>query len=89
MLYEETVGKPSTEMDTPLARLLMKEKYQLLLSGIDLLKEVEKHAVILCDLHGMSNQEAAAVLNVKLNTLKSHLLRGRKKLKEFLKERKE
>ena len=65
---------------TPEKTILEKESLSQLLRDINSLHENEKHAVLLCDLHDLPYQEAADILDLKLNTLKSHLFRGRKKL---------
>ena len=40
--------------------------------------------IILCLAHGMSHSEAAAATNLPLGTVKSHVLRGKDKLRTFL-----
>lgn len=65
---------------TPEDELVEKEGFNLLLQAIHTLKEQERHALVLCDLHQFSYQEAAAILEMNLNTFKSNLLRGRKKV---------
>jgi RNA polymerase sigma-70 factor, ECF subfamily len=77
----------NADQDTPESRMLEKESLSLLLEDLNLLQENEKHAVLLCDLHELSYQEAAEILELKLNTFKSHILRGRKKLMVRVKER--
>lgn len=81
-LYEETVTH-----QTPEKRIIEKESLKLLLEDLTHLQEKEKHAVLLCDLHQLHYQEAADILELKLNTFKSHLFRGRKKLVARVKER--
>lgn len=44
----------------------------------------ESAALTLCFALGLSNTEAAEAMNVPLGTLKSHVLRGREKLKTIL-----
>lgn len=44
----------------------------------------ESAALTLCYALGLSNTEAAEAMNVPLGTLKSHVLRGREKLKTIL-----
>lgn len=44
----------------------------------------ESAALTLCYALGLSNTEAAETMNVPLGTLKSHVLRGREKLKTIL-----
>jgi len=74
-------------LQTPETEMLEQESFQLLLEDIHSLREKEKNVLLLCDLHQLSYQEAADVLDMKLNTLKSDLLRGRKKVMKRVKER--
>jgi len=50
------------------------------------LKPAERAALTLCFAAGMAHEEAAATLNMPLGTLKSHVARGREKLKTLLKD---
>ena len=72
---------------TPEGSILEKESLQRLFNDLDILKEKEKHAVMLCDFHELSYQESAAILGLNINTFKSHLSRARKKLMARVKER--
>ncbi|OCA87529.1 RNA polymerase subunit sigma [Bacillus sp. FJAT-27225] len=83
----EVQESASMPISSPEKSILEKESFQLLLQDIDSLKEEEKHVILLCDLHKMSNQDAAAILGMKINTLKSHLYRGRKRIIARVKER--
>jgi len=74
-------------MKTPESDFLEKEGFTALMDDIHSLKEKEMHALLLCDLHGLSLRESADILQLNLNTLKSHLSRGRKKVVERVKER--
>ena len=87
VLEEDVKPHLHVDQDTPERRMLEKESLRLLLKDLNLLQENEKHAVLLCDLHELSYQEAADILDLKLNTFKSHIVRGRKKLMERVKER--
>lgn len=49
---------------------------------------IEAQAILLCDVHELTYEEGASVLDLKLNTYKSHIFRGRKRLKQLLKEEK-
>lgn len=71
----------------PENRMLEKESFQRLVEDIHSLKEAETHVILLCDLHQLSLKESAEILDININTLKSHLVRGRKKLIERVKER--
>jgi RNA polymerase sigma factor (sigma-70 family) len=50
------------------------------------LKAPERAALTLCFALGLGHDEAATALNMKLGTLKSHIARGREKLKTLLQE---
>lgn len=54
--------------------------------ALALLRAPERAALSLCFAVGMSHEEAAAALNMPLGTLKSHVARGREKLKTLLKD---
>ncbi|WP_026569451.1 MULTISPECIES: sigma-70 family RNA polymerase sigma factor [Sediminibacillus] len=47
------------------------------------LKPMQKHAILLCDIQGYSYKEAAEMLSVKVNTLKTHIFRGRGRLRQL------
>jgi RNA polymerase sigma factor (sigma-70 family) len=49
--------------------------------ALALLRPPERSALTLCFALGMPHEEAAAVMKVPLGTLKSHVARGREKLK--------
>lgn len=74
-------------MKSPEVDLLEKEGFAVLMNDIHSLKDTEMHALVLCDLHHLSLKEAAEILQLNLNTLKSHLSRGRKKVVERVKDR--
>ncbi len=76
-----------THEKVPENRMLEKESFQLLIEDIHSLKVAETHVILLCDLHQLTLKESAEILDMNLNTLKSHLVRGRKKLIERVKER--
>jgi RNA polymerase sigma-70 factor (ECF subfamily) len=53
-------------------------------SALTQLPEVERVALIHCYYLDLSNEEAAQVLDVPLGTLKSHVLRGKQRLRTLL-----
>ncbi len=88
LIIKEQIDEPLTaDPVTPEGCILKKESLQRLFDDLHLLKEKEKHAVMLCDFHELSYQEAAAILGLNINTFKSHLSRARKKLMARVKER--
>ncbi len=48
------------------------------------LPERQRSAIIMCHYQGMSNKDAAAVLDVSVDALESLMARGRKKLKDMV-----
>jgi len=74
------------DFNTPETVLEENDSFMELLRYLEKIKPVEKQAILLCDLHEFTNKEAADILRLKLNTLKSHLSRGRKKLRKMLSE---
>ena len=85
---KESIDEKGKSQDTPERRLLHKERFQQLLDDIHSLKEQESHLIILCDLHQLKIHEAAEILNMNVNTVKSHLSRGRRKIMNLVNERK-
>jgi RNA polymerase sigma-70 factor (ECF subfamily) len=57
---------------------------QRLIEGLREMPEVYRIPVLLRDIHGLSTEEASAVLRIKPQTLKSRLHRGRLILRERL-----
>ena len=53
---------------------------------IDQLKPLQKQAIVLCDLQGFTYKEAASLLSINENTLKTHIFRGRGKLRQLYKK---
>lgn len=74
---------------TPESKIVHKESFNQLLYYISQLSEKEANAIILCDFHQFPYKEAAAVLNLKENTVKSHVFRGRKKLNRMVQKAEE
>lgn len=56
-------------------------------SALDELAPEFRAAVVLCDIEGLSYEEIAATLNVKLGTIRSRIHRGRAQLREALRHR--
>ncbi|HEX8241732.1 MAG TPA: RNA polymerase sigma factor [Allosphingosinicella sp.] len=67
----ETVAEPAGER-LDLARAL------------DRLEPVERAALVLCDGHGWSHEEAAVILRMPLGTLKGTVRRAKQKCREYL-----
>jgi len=48
------------------------------------LSEAQRAALVLCFEHGLTHEEAAAALDCPVGTLKSHVARGKARLREWL-----
>ncbi|MFJ7979471.1 sigma-70 family RNA polymerase sigma factor [Lysinibacillus xylanilyticus] len=66
---------------TPETIAVNEESFHSLISLLDQLSPYEKQAIMLCDVHNCTYEQASNILDLKINTLKSHLLRGRKKMR--------
>lgn len=53
-------------------------------TGLAQLPEAQRAALVLCFEHGLTHEEAAAALECPLGTLKSHVARGRARLRAWL-----
>ncbi|WP_456276390.1 sigma-70 family RNA polymerase sigma factor [Bacillus sp. AK128] len=75
---------PSSEFTDELVQkeLEKDELYKML----EQLKPIQKRAILLCDIQGYSYKEAATILSIKENTLKTHIFRGRGKLRQLYKK---
>ncbi|MFK3936161.1 sigma-70 family RNA polymerase sigma factor [Alkalihalobacillus sp. NPDC078783] len=88
MVVSDHVTKRITEKIenglSPEQAFLQKEGLHELLHYLEQLSTYEKHAILLCDFHQLKEREAAEILDLKLNTLKSHIYRGRRKMIEMI-----
>jgi RNA polymerase sigma-70 factor, ECF subfamily len=69
---------------TPETIAVNEESFHSLISLLDQLSPYEKQAIMLCDVHDCTYEQASNILDLKINTLKSHLLRGRKKMRTLI-----
>ncbi len=70
--------------DTPLQRVEREERVALVRGGLQSLPSDLREPIVLCDLQGISYDEAAAMLAIPLGTVKSRLNRGRLELAKRL-----
>lgn len=66
--------------DDPLADLVRRERTDLVWDGLLALPLHYREVVVLCDLQGLSYEEAAAALGCAMGTVRSRLHRGREQL---------
>jgi RNA polymerase sigma-70 factor (ECF subfamily) len=69
--------------------LEINQEHKALYRAIWTLPDIQRLALELRHFQGLSYQEMAEVLNLPLNTVRSHLYRGRQKLAELLEEKNE
>jgi RNA polymerase sigma factor (sigma-70 family) len=75
--------------ERPEEQVLRGELNDLLQLGINQLPEDQRIILVLCDVQGLSYQEAADIVDQPLGTVKSRLSRGRGRLRNFLLQQKE
>lgn len=84
--FSETL--PSSEPG-PEDWALTEELGRTISEGLGTLPPDQRLAVVLVDIEGHTYEEAAAVMEANIGTVKSRLNRGRAKLRDFLRERPE
>lgn len=65
--------------NTPEQIIVEQDAYLKLINLLEQIKPIEKQIILLCDVHDCTNEQAANILQLNVNTVKSHLARGRKK----------
>jgi len=74
------------DLKTPEKIVVENDAFMELLNYLDHIRPIIKQAILLCDVYDCTNMQAADILDININTLKSHLARGRKRLREMLAE---
>ncbi len=70
----------------PEEQALSSERDYALKAALLDMPEIYREAIVLCDIDGLSYEEAAGVLGVRLGTIKSRISRGREDLRKRLKD---
>ncbi len=73
----------SSPAESPEQLLLRSERRQYLESGLNVLTERERMALLMRDVEDMPAEEVAAMLNCSKATVRSHIANGRVKLRKF------
>ncbi len=79
----------TSDDERPEEHVLRGELNDLLQLGINQLPEDQRIVLVLCDVQGLSYQEAADIVDQPLGTVKSRLSRGRRRLRDYLLQQKE
>ncbi|MEJ6727339.1 MAG: sigma factor-like helix-turn-helix DNA-binding protein, partial [Emcibacteraceae bacterium] len=66
--------------------IAVNQRSQQVKDGLNEIPQRQRTAIILCYFQGLSNREAAEVMQVSLSAVESYLVRGRRNLAEVLKE---
>ena len=80
--YEDFINK--NETPTPERLLIKKEESKLLAAAVDKLPVIQKTLLLLFHQDELSLDEISQVIEMPVNTVKSHLFRARTNLKEML-----
>jgi RNA polymerase sigma-70 factor (ECF subfamily) len=86
-LVDPSLSDQLQSNDDPLGDLTRSERIESVREAVLALPPRYREAVVLCDLHEMSYQEAAAVLGCAVGTVRSRLHRGRAMLAAKLRPR--
>jgi RNA polymerase sigma-70 factor (ECF subfamily) len=70
--------------DTLWQTVVARDQVQRILCNLDKLETHYKMAVQLCDVEGLSYEEAAEALDVPMGTIRSRLFRGRAMLRQLV-----
>jgi RNA polymerase sigma-70 factor (ECF subfamily) len=70
--------------DSPESNIYQQQKDKLLAVAFTTLSEAQRTAIALCNYQGLSNKEAAGVMDITVEALESLLARGRAKLRKQL-----
>ncbi|MCH7706307.1 MAG: sigma-70 family RNA polymerase sigma factor [Chloroflexi bacterium] len=73
-----------SQLEGPEQAAISAELRDKLSEGVDLLPKDMKAAVVMRDIQGLSNEEAADILDISVSALKARLHRGRILLRKFL-----
>ncbi|MCP2598634.1 sigma-70 family RNA polymerase sigma factor, partial [Candidatus Aminicenantes bacterium AC-335-L06] len=76
-----------TDNSNPENDFLMKEKLRVVFEGLQNLNPEIRMAILLRDIHGMSYEEIAQIMELPLGTVKSRINRGRIQLVKNLREK--
>ena len=82
----ETIASDEASADNVIA---VDQRSQHVKKALEELPQRQCTAIMLCYFQGLSNREAAEVMEVSLNALESYLVRGRRNLADILREDKD
>lgn len=88
-LVDEAGFDPAGVGPLPEETALRKEVFARIEDGLRGLPVDQRAVVVLCDVHGLSYDEVASVLNTTLGTVKSRLSRARGRLRDYLVQHRE
>ena len=83
MVLDNELDRPSDD-ETLLNELVDVENAALIGKSLMQLPKRQRSAIVMCHYQGMSNKEAAGILDVSVDALESLMARGRRKLRELL-----
>jgi RNA polymerase sigma factor (sigma-70 family) len=84
VLTESTSFDVPDSSELPEDLTLRSELFEAIQAGLGQLPVDQRAVVVVCDVHGLSYDEAAAVLTTNVGTIKSRLSRGRGRLRDYL-----
>jgi RNA polymerase sigma-70 factor (ECF subfamily) len=83
-LVDDSVEQPNAEVSGPEEALTRQGLVKSIQQAMMSLPERQRSAIIMCHYQGLSNKDAAVVLDMSVDALESLMARGRKKLRKLL-----
>lgn len=84
MTYTDSDDLSATSNDSPEGDELARERRRQVRASLAALPERQRSALLLCHYQGLSNREAAVILDVSVDALESLLARARRRLRKEL-----
>ncbi|MCH8257402.1 MAG: sigma-70 family RNA polymerase sigma factor [Proteobacteria bacterium] len=86
--HNRMIGEPTEQPDVeargPEQGYIQQRQVRSIQEAMMALPEKQRSAIIMCHYQGLSNKDAAAVIEISIEALESLMARGRKKLKDIL-----
>lgn len=81
--YFTSLTDPAERPDAYVERMELRQRIEV---GLRALPSEQRTAIVLCEVHGYSYAETAAMMGVAMGTVKSRLARGRSRLAAYFRE---
>ena len=84
---EDVTIDPPSSIESPEDYAVRREMGQSIQQGLHSIPHDQRLAVVLIDVQGFGYEEAAGVMGISVGTVKSRLIRGRARVRDFLRDK--